>query len=83
MDEKVLEKMLDYAQAHGLGEMAVRMEFSLVLGPERIKLFAIEGDPQILQGAFKDMGDKYAEAKKGLQKVLDDLNEVETAVKAP
>lgn len=78
MDEKTLEKMLDYGQAHGLDSMCIRLDFSLVLGPERIKIFALEAEPEVLAASFKDMAAKYNEAKAQLQKVIDELNEIET-----
>ena len=81
LNEKHIEEMLDYAQANGLDDLGVRLQFDLVLGPKRLKMFAIEGDPALLKATFADFATKWEEAKKTLQKVIDELNEVETAVK--
>lgn len=78
MNEKTAERMLEYGLAHGLDDMAIRMDFSLVLGPEKIRIFSIEGEPELLKVTFDQMGAKFTEAKDNLQKVLDDLAKVET-----
>lgn len=83
LNEKHLEEMLEYAQAHGLDEMGVRMDLYLVMGPKKVKLCAIEGDPALLKATFDGMAPKFEEAKKGLQKVLEEMNEITPAVKAP
>jgi hypothetical protein len=78
LNEKHVEAMLDYVLAHGTDELAVRLDFALVLGPNKLKIFALEGDPALLKATFNDFESKWAEAKAGLQKIVDDQNKVVT-----
>lgn len=79
INEKHIEEMLDYAQAHGLDDLGVRLQFDLVLGPKKIKMFAVEGDPAVLKATFDGFASKWDVAVKTLQGVLDDLAKVEAA----
>ena len=38
INEEHIEEMLDYAKAHGVDELCIRMDMSLVLGPKKIRL---------------------------------------------
>ena len=78
MNEKTLEAMMEHALVHGLDDLEVRMDLSLVMGDKRLKIMAVEGQPDIVTAGIAGFTGKWETMITQLQAVLDDQNKVKT-----
>lgn len=75
MDLKKLEKMIDYATVHGLDDLEIRMEVTLVLDQEKVRVFSVQTAPELFPAMMKGMTEKMdamATLRDELQETLDE-----------